>query len=260
MQQKIVLPFLTALALLTRFPVPRSTFADCGSEAACTALQARSTLFYSLVGALLAMVMGMVSVITSLAFSPLVQALVVVVLWIVLTGALHLDGLADCVDAAFASHKDPRRTLAVLRDPAAGPMAVIALVLVVLTKMVFIAELLMTTLPSMTVLILTLAISRQLAVLYMAATPYARQEGMVSALDLHGYQVPLFVISLILCLLCFFLLGLLTLLIVLAGVGTLFFLWRRYWLKKLGGYTGDCVGALIELSELVILFIFLLFR
>ena len=87
-----------------------------------------------------------------LSISPWIAAILLVGLWIILTGALHLDGLADCVDAIYAGHSviqiDEKsdqlrreKILTVLKDPSAGSMAVVALILILLLKVGLVASL-----------------------------------------------------------------------------------------------------------------------
>ena len=64
---------------------------------------------------------------------PAVAAVLVVALWAVLTGGLHLDGLADCCDGLLVSAPHERR-LEIMRDPRVGSFAVIGLVLALLLK------------------------------------------------------------------------------------------------------------------------------
>ncbi|SBV34990.1 Cobalamin synthase [uncultured Sphingopyxis sp.] len=63
-------------------------------------------------------------------------ALAALVLWVAVTGALHLDGLGDIADASGAAHKDRARLLAVLGDPHAGSFAVVAVGLQLIAKLV----------------------------------------------------------------------------------------------------------------------------
>ena len=54
--------------------------------------------------------------------------------WVLLTGALHLDGVADCADAWVGGFGDREKTFQILKDPRSGPIAVVVLVLVLLVK------------------------------------------------------------------------------------------------------------------------------
>src|SRR5262245_54065253 len=67
-------------------------------------------------------------------------AAVGLVAWAWITGAMHLDGLADLTDALGAAHGDPKRFFAVLADPHIGTFGVVSIVLVLLLKFVLLAE------------------------------------------------------------------------------------------------------------------------
>jgi len=67
---------------------------------------------------------------------PWLGALGGLVAWVLITGALHLDGLGDMADAAGAAHQDKARLSAVLADPHIGSFGVVAIVLQVVTKLV----------------------------------------------------------------------------------------------------------------------------
>src|SRR4051794_759815 len=61
--------------------------------------------------------------------------------WVWMTGALHLDGLADLSDALAASHRDPQRFFAVLADPHLGTFGVVSIVLMLMLKVMGLAQL-----------------------------------------------------------------------------------------------------------------------
>jgi adenosylcobinamide-GDP ribazoletransferase len=123
--------FLLALQFLTRLPTPR--FAALGPDDL-----ARSSAWFPLVGALIGAAVAAVLALGALV-DPWLGALAGLLAWVWITGALHLDGLADLADALGASHRDPRRLLEVLRDPHVGAFGVVALVLVLLAKLVLLA-------------------------------------------------------------------------------------------------------------------------
>ncbi|HEY4213229.1 MAG TPA: adenosylcobinamide-GDP ribazoletransferase [Steroidobacteraceae bacterium] len=64
----------------------------------------------------------------------ILPAAVAVLLWVWVTGALHLDGLGDLADALAASHRDPKRFLEVLADPHLGTFGVVSIILAILLK------------------------------------------------------------------------------------------------------------------------------
>ncbi|MDP2432167.1 MAG: adenosylcobinamide-GDP ribazoletransferase [Pseudomonadota bacterium] len=119
---------ILAIQFLTRLPTP--TLADFKAEEL-----ARAAIWFPLVGLLLgALVAAAVWLGTQV--DPWLGALLGLLAWISLTGALHLDGLADLADALGAAHGDKDRLLAVLADPHLGVFGVTALVAQLLSKLV----------------------------------------------------------------------------------------------------------------------------
>ena len=116
-----------AIQFLTRLPTPRL--------AVSSAEFAASMRWFPAVGLIVgALVAG--GGWAGARIDPWTGALAALLLWVVVTGALHLDGLGDIADASGAAHKDHERLLAVLGDPHAGSFAVVAIGLQLLTKLV----------------------------------------------------------------------------------------------------------------------------
>lgn len=117
---------LVALQFLTRLPVRLSAMPTPEQFG-------RAVLCYPLVGVLIGVVLYAAA--RSLdGTPPLLQAALLLSLWVALSGALHLDGLADMADAWIGGLGDRERTLAIMKDPRSGPVAVVVLVLVLLLK------------------------------------------------------------------------------------------------------------------------------
>lgn len=224
---------VAAFGFLTRLPVPRIAFLP--------GTQAGSLKWYPLVGAVLG---GLLAGATALAWTvlpPIPAAAVVLVAWVALTGALHLDGLADSADAWIGGMGDRARTLAIMKDPRSGPVGVVALVLVLLLKFSALA-----TLADPWLLVLPPLLGRAAIVAWFLTTPYVRVGGLGDplrgapatgcrvALGMAVLSVPFFGTS-----------GLLAFLAALAAGG----LWRRAVVQRLGGFTGDTAGALVEIVE-----------
>ncbi|MGR9115798.1 MAG: adenosylcobinamide-GDP ribazoletransferase, partial [Gammaproteobacteria bacterium] len=118
--------FALALQFLTRIPVPlhfTATDRQLGL----------SVLFYPLVG----LMIGSVLWLLNLGFGEMsveLKAALILTCWVWLSGGLHLDGLADCADAWVGGLGSRERSLEIMKDPAAGPSAVVVLVLVLLLK------------------------------------------------------------------------------------------------------------------------------
>nr|WP_276592892.1 adenosylcobinamide-GDP ribazoletransferase [Sphingomonas sp. GC_Shp_3] len=117
---------LLAIQFLTRLPLPAFVASD--------AEFAASMRWFPLVGLLIgALVAGAAVAGRGDAW---VGALAALVVWVGVSGALHLDGLADLADARGAAHGDPARLLAVLADPHVGSFGVVAIGLQLIAKLV----------------------------------------------------------------------------------------------------------------------------
>ncbi len=240
--------FLIALQFLTRIPVRVELEMS-------PQLLGRSVLFYPLVGLLLGLLLLPVAALGTIA-SPQFAAALVVSAWVVLTGALHLDGLADSADAWVGGCGDRERTLAIMKDPRCGPAGVTALMLVLLLKFAALATLFEVQAWGVPLLV-ALILARAGAVALLACTPYARAGGIGAQHAWHlsrggaGWVVIFTVLTLLV------LGGGEALLAVVVAAG-LFFWLRRQMVRRLGGTTGDSCGALVELLEAATLGLFAL--
>jgi adenosylcobinamide-GDP ribazoletransferase len=226
-----------AFGFLTRLPVPRVRMLP-GTQAA-------SLKWYPLVGLVLGGLLACAAVLLLRAFPVLPMAAIMLVGWVALTGALHLDGLGDSADAWIGGIGDRERTLAIMKDPRSGPAGIVALVLLLLVKFSALASL-----GDRWLLLLPPVLGRAAIVAWFLTTPYVRAGGLGDPLrgaPATGCHVAL---ALTMALsLCF---GM-------AGVASLFaasataWLWRRAVVRRIGGFTGDTAGALVELVEAVVL-------
>jgi adenosylcobinamide-GDP ribazoletransferase len=209
----------------------------------------RSLLFYPLVGLLFGVILWVLSL--ALSGAPLVlHAALLLTVWVLLSGALHLDGLADSADAWLGGFGDRERTLLIMKDPRSGPIAVVTLVLVLLLK--FAALLALIEQGQGIALIIVPLLGRAALLGLFLTTPYVRAGGLGQALADHlprmaGWRVLGF--SALACVLIAGFSGVAALVI---SVGV--FVWlRQVMMRRLGGTTGDTAGALLELLEMVVL-------
>ncbi|MDO6747955.1 adenosylcobinamide-GDP ribazoletransferase [Gilvimarinus sp. 1_MG-2023] len=242
--------FLYAVVFLTRLPVARWL------QKPDAQVIARAVYFYPLVGVLL----GILLVLFAYAIAGLgvwLAAALTIAAWVVLTGALHLDGLADCMDAYYAGHKiiDPtqmrERILQVMHDPVCGAVALVALVLLLLTKVVALASLWQQG-TSLALLLVVPFLARVTILPFMALADYARDSNQSSPATEPGTGI-LWLVAL--CYLAPMVMGfsVFTSFVLLGALTALLIYWWRFWFTQIGGYTGDCLGALVELSELLLL-------
>lgn len=235
------MPLLIALQFLTRLPVrlPGVPTAD---------ENGRSLLWYPLVGLLIGGLLLLGYAVTSdVAVS--LQAALLLALWVWLSGGLHLDGLADTADAWVGGYGDRERTLAIMKDPACGPIGVISLVLLLLLKWAALVALLEA--EQWLVLLLAPWLGRWVLPLLLLTTPYVRPGGMGQVLSEYmprrSLPAPLAAHALAM-LLCGWA-GLIGLLVALMIWGVV----RHCLRERLGGTTGDTAGALVELVEVGVL-------
>src|SRR5512145_806989 len=84
----------------------------------------RASVWFPLIGLVVGAITWLAWMGAMLAFPPQVAGIITLVVWVLLTGGLHLDGLADCCDGLFASTTVERR-LEIMKDPRVGTFAVL---------------------------------------------------------------------------------------------------------------------------------------
>ncbi|MGY8873221.1 MAG: adenosylcobinamide-GDP ribazoletransferase, partial [Pseudomonadales bacterium] len=219
---------------LTQLPIRLRSYPD-------SRVQALSLLYYPLVGAVIGGILYVLSWLLN-EQSLYLQASLVLISWVVLTGGLHLDGLADSADGWMGGLGDPERTLRIMKDPCSGAIGVLALILLLLLKW----SALITLLGSATLLPILLApvFARLGAIVLLACTPYVRPQGIASSMMINMPRQRIYYMAL----LGSVVLGWISLAGLLAIV-VVFWVARRMMLARLKGTTGDTAGALIELLE-----------
>ena len=232
--------FTLALQFLTRLPLNLNiTFSD--------QRVGQSVLFYPLVGLLIGAILVLIS--GQLPGQSLaLNAAIILTAWVLLTGGLHLDGLADCSDAWAGGLADKERSLAIMKDPAAGPIAVIMLILLLLLKWTALQSLLQQQ-QEFIPLLLAPFLGRLSILILMLSTPYIRKSGLGNAMQQHlPRQAAKLIIFSSLALLVW-LTNLYTLIAVLSLIGLI----RYLALQRLQGVTGDVYGASVEMVEAMVL-------
>lgn len=206
--------------------------------------------WFPVVGALVGLVVGEVWWAASRWWAPPVAAVLAVLADLVLTGMLHLDGLADAADGLLPP-VSPERRLEIMRDPRSGSFGVAAVVVVLLLRAAVLASL--TPTPTTPLVIAALwAMARTAMAVTAVAVPYARQQGLAGAF-IGGSLIPVLAVAV-------------PLVVVLAALGTdphvrgllavaggalaaaAVVTFAR---SRLGGFTGDVLGACGVVGETV---------
>lgn len=170
-------------------------------------------------------------------------ALLAVTAMIIITGALHEDGLADVADGFWGGHTVPRR-LEIMKDSRIGAYGVLALVLSVGLRVTLIAAIA----PGIWTFILIGMLSRVPFAPMMAHLPVARTTGLAAASGQAGTRAAWISTGLI-ALLALICLGVMPLIALLIAAAAVILIARQ----KIGGVTGDVYGATQQLSEIAIL-------
>jgi adenosylcobinamide-GDP ribazoletransferase len=227
---------IVAVQFLTRLPTPR--IGD---------LQPRdlslSAAFFPLVGAMIGAAVAL-AVWGLRPVDPWVGALAGVIMWVWITGGLHLDGLGDVADAFGASHRAPERFLAVLSDPHAGSFAVMAITLQIASKLVLLASVPTAALPWALILIPAWA---RFGTLVWSSTLPPLKSGLAERFssDIRWPMIGAWGVVLIGAS-AWVALPLLAALVIIP-------LGSQFWRWRLGGINGDCLGASIEVTESLLL-------
>lgn len=239
-------PFLIALQFLTTFPIQLKAMPTKQQNG-------QSLLFYPIVGLMIGLILFGLAL--SLQAIPVILlSSLLLVVWIWLTGGLHLDGLADTADAWVGGFGDPERTLAIMKDPSCGPIGVLSLFIVCLLKWSAIYVLLQQQLYS--ALILFPLLGRLVPLMLFLSTRYVRAQGLGSSIaEFIPKTAAIFVISL--CLMASAYWGWSGILSSVCFIATVFYL-RAKFIQRIGGITGDTVGAGIEIIEAISLLSFVI--
>lgn len=249
--------FLLALQFFTRVPVTGRLADWVGySPAMLRASAAHFPAIGILVGLLAAGVAGAtLALLGQGAFAPLVAAVFATVATVLFTGALHEDGLADVADG-LGGTLDRQRALAIMKDSRTGAFGALALVLAVAAKLALLAQLGAQALaPLCAALVLGHAVSRAWPLLLIRSLPYVGEADgskakpladaispaalgialawtAATAAAIAWWQGPLFVLA------------------ALAASGLTLLGMRRWFARRLGGFTGDCLGATQQVCEI----------
>ena len=203
---------------------------------------------YPLVGACLGMIAALVyAFLIAIGCPAPLSAAVSLSALVLLTGGLHEDGLADTADG-LGGAQTKERALDIMKDSRVGSYGVIALVLSILTRWSALGVLSDTPFAAFVV---AAAVSRAVLPMQMALMPHARSDGLSHAVG--QVRLPYAFAALgIACLIAFIVLGWSAVLIVaVAYICTLPL--SLFALKKIGGQTGDILGASQQISEIAVL-------
>ena len=265
--------FLLLLSFMTRIPMPKTEYDE--------EKLGKSMKYFPVVGIIVGLILLFFCIVftfifKNLTYSAVLPLMIIVVILtdLITTGALHLDGLADTFDGIF-SYRSKHKMLEIMKDSRLGSNGALALILYFLIKFVLLYSLLMEDQGETVFAVLTYpVVARLCSVISCASAPYARGSGMGKTFVDNTKASGVIIASLITvvyssAMLFYMINSSLSLelpldfvmtrlginLLIIAILGLFAFSFSKLIERKIGGITGDTLGALLEISSLVYLFL-----
>lgn len=214
----------------------------------------RSLAYFPIVGLLIGAFLALIAFISS-PLPYMVRGILILVAWVFITGGVHMDGLADTCDGFYAKSRSREDILKIMRDSRIGTMGAAGITLLLLFKFAMLS-----TIPSEDLwkaLIVVAVFARWSQALACCISQYARNEGKAKYFIEHAKKTDMLAGALLTLIICGFLMkekGVILLVLLLAVI----FLFIKYVKGKIGGMTGDTIGALNEVAEAAALFLSLM--
>lgn len=243
--------FLAALQFLTVIPLPGRGKVD-------TAELSRSAGYFPLIGLIIGLILAGLNWLFGLFLPEALADALLLVAMVLLSGALHLDGLVDTCDG-LAGHHTAEERWRIMDDSRAGGFGIVGVVLLLLVKYISLSSL-----PNYLMLmsLVLMPVLGRWAMVYAVFTqPYAKPSGLGKELK-EGTSWPRFTLATVIAV------AVAAVLAQVVGVALMFLVWlgvvalAAYFRAKFAGLTGDTYGAIneiIEVGVLILINIFALF-
>jgi adenosylcobinamide-GDP ribazoletransferase len=229
---RLAVAFLTIVPVRMRGPAP-----PLGAAAA----------WFPVVGAAIGALAGAAVYLAAPQLSPSVAAVLAATVLVVVTGALHLDGLADCADG-LGVRGDREQRLAVMRDPAIGTFGALAMALWLLALVAALAGLERE--DALRALVVAAALGRWAALVHAKLLAPARRDGLGAGFAVGATALALATATIALTALV--LAGTMHGIVVLAVASIVALLVSEWARRGLGGRTGDTLGATVAITEVAV--------
>ena len=238
---KILESIVVAFQFLTRLYLPINVEWDTGNLR-------RSLMWFGLVGAFIGVILaGAMTLFNRFDLIPAVSAIIILLIWIFITGGMHIDGISDMADGFF-SMRDKEKTLEIMKDSHVGAFGVITIVFLLLIKFEMLKEFIIIE-KNVWLLILPPTIARIAAGLVLSFYETTKKSGL--GYTFHSSDPRIFwAIGFIVTLIISSILNIKSLIFI--GIAMLasniMALWAK---KKIGGLNGDIYGAIVETIEVI---------
>jgi adenosylcobinamide-GDP ribazoletransferase len=190
-----------------------------------------------------------------------IATFLLVIISVLITRALHIDGLADTFDGLMGG-RDHSSRLAIMKDSRLGTAGALGIVFVMFMKYLCLNNLFES--DRIVALLVAPVLARWSQTLMVSNAAYGREHGMGEAFVGHLRTSGMYATSAVAVALSAFVIVRLDLhsvilfFVLICGVLLLTWFGKRYLVRKLGGVTGDAIGAMSELNEVLVLFLFVI--
>jgi len=238
---------LAAIQFFTRIPLPLSVAHD-----SVTLNQALK--YFPLIGWLVGSVCGLTYYLAIDTWPASVAVVLSIIVGVLLTGALHEDGFADSCDGFGGGWTKPQ-VLAIMKDPRIGNYAALGLILMLLLKTILLIELAQ---QSDELLLIALLLAHSASRLLVLPLPwlldYAREadDSKSRSMVAERFNGGMLAYSSLFVLLPLLFLNVPPLWYAFANAGIVALVMGLYFKKRLGGYSGDCLGGVQQVTEVVV--------
>ena len=267
--------FLLLLSFMTRIPMPKIEYDE--------EKLGKSMKYFPVVGIIVGFILLFFCIIfnfilKNISYSAILPLMIIVVILtdLITTGALHLDGLADTFDGIF-SYRSKHKMLEIMKDSRLGSNGALALILYFLLKFILLFSLIIESREGAVYAIMTYpVVARFCSVVSCASSPYARGSGMgktfvdntkacgliVAAIITILYTtgmvfMPFILFTNYLLPMQFIIKTISIIVVIVLLLGIFAYAFSKLIERKIGGITGDTLGALLEISSLVYIFLLL---
>ncbi|CNE63848.1 adenosylcobinamide-GDP ribazoletransferase [Yersinia enterocolitica] len=239
--------FLATLQFMTRIPVPERW-----TQGLALDNYERGIIGFPFIGLIVGVIGGVVFTLLAPWCGVPLAALGYVLALALVTGAFHLDGLADTCDGVFSARKR-EQMLEIMCDSRLGTNGGLALIFIVVAKVLVVSELALRGAPMLLMLTAASVAGRTVIVLLMYRQRYAREGNGLGNIYIGKVTGKQTLVTLAGGAILILLLGQSAALLALVISMALVLLLATYLRRRLGGQTGDTLGAAAEVGELVFL-------
>lgn len=244
--------FLTAVMFYTRIPCPKWVDHD-------PAYVTLATRYFPLIGWIVGSLYAIAVILLSWIFPLALSVVLALCLSMLLTGAFHEDGFADFCDG-FGGGWTKEKILSIMKDSRVGTYGAAGLVLMLgvkVTATIAILTVFQNVIPVFLILVASHTLSRMMAVVVIRWQVYARDDSDAKAKPVAtGIGNTSFIFASITAIVPLILLAMQVHILLITAIVPMLFMTgylMRYFRKWVGGYTGDCLGAVQQLNEAVLL-------